>query len=222
MQTNEINEQKIREIVNSILERREFQESKGQNPLVEAIGRIWEAIQEWVRELLKNRNHNRGFQFNPELYSSPLQTILKILLVLIAVVLLFFLIRLLIKRVYLPHKIKKSQIPRVYDYLENPNQAMGKFNSHMAAKEYSNAFRLLFIAVLLELNKRKIIKIEKWKTNRIYMREISLADAALASPMQEFSTLFNACCYGDKTIDEASVNKWLDFYNKQKAEALQD
>jgi hypothetical protein len=218
MQTNEINEEKIREIVNSILSRREFNNDKTESPLLEAIGRIWETIQDWIKELFQRRTQNREVQFNPNLYNSSLQTILKILLILITAVLVIVLIRLIIKRLYLPHKIKKSHVPKVYDYLDKPDEAMEKFHFHMDAGEYSKALRLLFVAVLLELNKRKIIKIEKWKTNRIYIREISLSDIALAIPMQEFTTLFNACCYGKKDIDEASVKKWLDFYNNQKAQ----
>ena len=97
MQTNEINEEKIREIVNSILSRREFNNDKTESPLLEAIGRIWETIQDWIKELFQRRTQNREVQFNPNLYNSSLQTILKILLILITAVLVIVLIRLIIR-----------------------------------------------------------------------------------------------------------------------------
>jgi hypothetical protein len=65
---------------------------------------------------------------------------------------------------------------------------------------------------LLKFHKSKIIYIEKWKTNRAYIREINAADNKLADQMYEFSLLFNACCYGGRAISENQINVWLDFF----------
>ncbi|HEY8500039.1 MAG TPA: DUF4129 domain-containing protein, partial [Clostridia bacterium] len=81
-----------------------------------------------------------------------------------------------------------------------------------AKKDYTNAFRYLFICVLLKFHKSKIIFIEKWKTNRAYIREIKAADSRLADQVNEFSLLFNACCYGGRAISENQINIWLDFF----------
>lgn len=217
MLTNELNEQEIRNILDRILKRREFHKSGEKNPILELISNIWEAIQDWIRQLFKYNKPNREIQISPNfLINSSVQAVLKILLILIASLLLFLLIRYVIKRVYLPRKIKELQVPNAHDYLTRPGEAMEKYYQYMASGDYSEALRFLFIAVLLELDRRKIIKIEKWKTNRMYIREIGLKDKELIMPMKKFSTLFNACCYGNRTVDEVSVKEWFEFYTAQK------
>ena len=177
---------------------------------------IWEAIQEWVRQLLQYRQPDREIRINPDINNPVLQTVLKILLILIAAVLVFLLARLIIKKVYLTGKIRRLKTPEAYDYLTKPDEAIETYYGYMSAGEYPMALRFLFIALLLELDKRKIIKIEKWKTNRIYIRNRTQGQNPGLAYLQEFSTLFNACCYGNMDIDEASVDKWFKFYINQK------
>ena len=38
----------------------------------------------------------------------------------------------------------------------------------------------------------------------------------LIPQMQEFSALFNACCNGNREVDEVVLGKWFDFYMNQK------
>lgn len=217
MLTDRIGEQEIRNILEEILKRREFHSAGKKNPIAELMNNIWEAILEWARQILQYRQPNREFRINSDLIgNSALQTILRVLLILIAAVLLFLVLGLIAKRLYIAGKIKKSQIPKVYDYLDRPEEVMEKYNEYMSSKEYSKALRFLFIALLLELGRREIIKIEKWKTNRMYIREIGLRDKALVLPMQEFSSLFNECCYRNRPVDEISVSKWFEFYTSQK------
>ena len=220
MQINELNEQEIQNILEKILNRREFHSGEQRNPIIEVIGGIWEAIKDWIKQVLQYRQPEREIQINPNLYNSTLQNVLRVLLILITVSLLFLLVRLLIKRVYLPIKIKANHVPKVYDYLDKPEQAIKKYNEYMSLKEYSKALRFLFVALLLEFDRRKIIRIEKWKTNRMYIREIGMIDKELIFPMQQFSALFNACCYGNRTIDEISVTTWFNFYISQKEKPL--
>jgi len=215
MSTNSISEQEIRDILGKILKRREFHLEGRQNPVGRLLNSIWESVKEWIRQVFQYTPDYK-IQINTSLDNPVLQTVLRILLILVAAVLLFFLLSFMIRKVYLARRINKSQVPKVYDYLEKPEEAMEKYYGYMSAGEYSKALRFLFIALLLEFGKRKIIKIEKWKTNRVYIREIGLNDKSLVSPMQEFSSLFNECCYGNRAVDEASVGKWFEFYMKQK------
>lgn len=215
MLLNEANEQEIRKTVEEILSRREFQH-KEENQIAKMINQIWESILEWVRGLFKNRQPQRQFRFNPDQFSQNVELILKIALIVLAVVVLFIVIRLVIKRIYLPGKMKKSKIPKAHEFLENPESALEKMKSLMEQGLFNEAMRYLFVAVLLELHDRKIIKIEKWKTNRIYMREITANSPQLVPPMRELSAVFNGCCYGNRNIDEECMNTWLQFYRNEK------
>ena len=215
MLLNEANEQEIRKTVDQILSRREFQH-KEKNPIAQMINQIWESILEWVRGLFKNRQPQRQSRFNPNQFSQNVELILKIALIVLAAVVLFIVIRLVIKRIYLPGKMKKSKIPKAHEFLENPESALEKMKSLMDKGLFNEAMRYLFVAVLLELHDRKIIKIEKWKTNRIYMREITASSPQLVPPMRELSAVFNGCCYGNRNIDEECMNTWLQFYRNEK------
>lgn len=214
MLQNEVSEQKIRSTVNEILKRKEFHISRRESPIAELIKRIWESIREWAENLLRARQPAREFNTGPDLLSPGFQTALKVFLAIAAAVLLFILVRLFIKKVYLPGRLKKEQAPKVADYLDNPGAAMDEFNRLLERKEFTAALRYLFISVLLELHKQKIIRIEKWKTNRIYIREIGSNAGELLTAMNEFSTLFNSCCYGHGAVDEAGISMWFTFFNE--------
>lgn len=216
MQTDRITEQQIRDMLQEILKRREFHSDSNQNLIVKLMNSIWEAIQEWIREILGYKQPDFGIQLNPDFDNSVLRTATRILLISFAVVLLFFLARVIKKKIYLGRRIKTSDIPDAHDFLNKPGQAMDNYYRYMSSGDYSRALRYLFVALLLEFDRRKMIKIEKWKTNRMYIREIGLKNKALISPMQEFTALFNECCYRNKNIDESSVEKWFEFYMNQK------
>lgn len=216
MLLNETNEQEIRKTVEEILKRKEFQQGGDKNPIADMIKQIWESILEWVRELFKNRQPQRPLRINPGQLNQNVETILKIVLIVLGAVILFILIRLVVRRIYLPGKAKKTKIPKAHEYLENPDLALERMNSLIEQGMYTEALRFLFVAVLLEFHRQKIIKVEKWKTNRIYLREIAINSPRLTTPMKELTTVFNSCCYGNRTIDADLMNIWLEFYKNEK------
>lgn len=216
MLLNEAREQEIRKTVEEILKRKEFQHTEKKNPIADMIKQIWESILEWIQGLFKDRQPRSPYRYDPGQFNQNVETILKIVLIVLGAVLLFILIRLVIRRIYLPGKARKAKIPKAHEYLENPDLAMEKMESLMDQGLYTEALRFLFVAVLLEFHQRKIIKIEKWKTNRIYLREIASNNPQLMTEMKELSAVFNACCYGNRTIDADCMNKWLQFYRNEK------
>jgi len=203
----------IKEKINEILSRREFQKPKEKNPLYDMINRLWESIKEWIKSILFKDGRSER-EFGIEIDSIPIwvQNVLRILLIVITVVVLFIIIRAIIRRAYFKIGKKAPSNPKAADFLDNPDLAFERVKDLIAKKDYTNAFRYLFICVLLKFHKSKIIHIEKWKTNRAYIREISAADSILAAQMNEFSLLFNACCYGGRAISENQINVWLDFF----------
>jgi len=216
MQTDKITEQEIRNILAEILKRREFQDNNnGQNSVVRILNSIWEAILEWVRKVFGYRP-GHGIRIDYEMNSPVLQPVAKILLFLASAAILFFLARLLAGRIYRKGRLGQARIPTAYDYLKKPEEAISGYFESINKGEYSWALRFLYIAILLEFDRRKLIRIEKWKTNRMYIREIGLKDQSLVSPMAEFSSLFDECCYGNRAVDEISVLRWFEFYKNQK------
>jgi len=205
----------IKEKINEILSRREFRKPNEKNPVSDMINRLWESIKEWIESILfKAGRPEREFSIEIGFIPVWVQNVLKIFLIVIAVIILFFVIRAVIRKVYFRTGAKrlKPSNPKAADFLDNPDLAFEMVKDLIAKKDYTNAFRYLFICVLLKFHKRKIIYIEKWKTNRAYIREINAADNKLADQMNEFSLLFNACCYGGRVIGEDQIDVWLDFF----------
>jgi len=216
MLLNETNEQEIRKTVEKILKRKEFQQDGNKNSIADMIKQVWESILEWVRELFKNRQPQGRIRMHPGQFDQNVETILKIVLIVLGAVLLFVLVRLVVRRIYLPVKAKKTKIPKAHEYLENPDLVLEKMNNLIEQGKYTEALRFLFVAVLLEFHRQRIIKIEKWKTNRIYLREIAINSPQLTDPMKELTTVFNACCYGNRIIDAQCMDTWLQFYKNEK------
>ena len=205
----------IREKINEILSRREFRKPNEKNPVSDMINRLWESIKEWIESILfKAGRHKRDFSIEIDFIPAWAQNVSKISLIVFAVILLFFIIRAVIRKVYFNAGAKRhgTSEPKAADFLDNPDLAFEKVKELIAKKDYSNALRYLFICVLIRFHKSKIIHIEKWKTNRVYIREIKASDSRLAEHMNKFSLLFNACCYGGRVISENQINVWLDFF----------
>ncbi|NLG89435.1 MAG: DUF4129 domain-containing protein [Clostridiaceae bacterium] len=213
MLNDEQNAKIIKEKINEILSRREFQNPNKKNPLSEMINRLWESIKEWIYNILfKDGRPERDFGIEIDTVPVWIQNVIKILLIAAAVIVIFIITRAVIRRMYFKAGMKERQNPKAADFLDNPGRAFEKVKELIEKRDYTNAFRYLFICVLLKFHERKIIRIEKWKTNRAYVREINATDSKLADQMNEFSLLFNACRYGGRVISENQLNVWLGFF----------
>lgn len=208
-----IDEKIIRDNLNKILSRREFTQAPGENPVANAVRRFIDAFLEWVRQLFQRYNPDWNLHFNQE-FNNELINVLKFLLIAAGVIIVFFIVRFIITKVYLPARMKRNKIPDACDYLDKPDEVLEKIGYYMTQREYTKALCFLFVAVLLELNKKAVIKIEKWKTNRLYIMEVRRNAGEYLAPMQEFSAVFNRCRYGGREADETAVNTWYEFFMK--------
>ncbi len=213
MSQSKVSIRKIEDTIDEILKKREFQGDNENKPISKMISRLWDSIKEWVENLFFKENqtelHLRTDRFGP-----VVQNGLKIVLIVLAAVCLFFIIRLAVKKLYLQGKPKRNRELGVSDFLDDPQKAFGKVNAMIAKNEYTEAMRYLFISVLFKLHHMKVIKIEKWKTNRMYIQEIQSGKKDLADSMKHFTDLFNECCYGGKTVGEEQIRLWMDFYRE--------
>lgn len=211
-----INEQIIRDNLKNILERREFKHVPDKNPLADAINRLFQTIWEWVKQLFQRYRPKNGSEIEPDFFNNELINVLKFILITVGVVFLFFIIRILVIRVYMPAKMKKGKYPNANanDYLDKPEEILKKIQILMGQKEYTEALCFIFVAVLLEFHKKRIIRIEKWKTNKVYIREIRQNAGEFLSPMREYAVAFNKCCYGGRKADETAVDALFEFFLK--------
>ncbi|HEY8500373.1 MAG TPA: hypothetical protein VIL89_07115, partial [Clostridia bacterium] len=116
----------IREKINEILSRREFRKPNEKNPVSDMINRLWESIKEWIESILfKAGRPEREFSIEIDFIPQWAQNVLKISLIVIAVIILFFVIRAIIRKVYFGTGAKKPvpSSPKAADFIDNPDLA---------------------------------------------------------------------------------------------------
>jgi hypothetical protein len=98
----------IKEKINEILSRREFQKPNEKNPVSDMINRLWESIKEWIESILfKTGKPKKEFSIETDFIPAWAQNVLKISLIVIAVVIVFILIRAVIRRLYFKARTKR-------------------------------------------------------------------------------------------------------------------
>lgn len=189
----------------SILERPEYASTvKGPN----ALTRLMRQFLEWLQKFLpKPRQAQPGS-------GEWLAVVAKILVVVAAVALLVFLVKLFLTRFKRTKSIKprKKKEPRIVlgERLE-PEQTSTDLLSEAEALARSGdlraAIRKAYIALLVELGDRKLISLAQHKTNRDYLN--GLRDLPpLHSRMTGLTTSFERHWYG---FVEASQSDWQNF-----------
>ncbi|HHV60070.1 MAG TPA: hypothetical protein GXX49_07240 [Clostridiaceae bacterium] len=121
---------------------------------------------------------------------------------------------------YLFKTFKRSRKMEEYDrtelvsYIKNPSQVLRIIYECADKGDYKAALRYLYISLLLCLNEMEIIKIEKDKTNSQYLSEILANGFQFYDTIRKFTFDFNRCWYGNKKVDKARFEFWLDNYYK--------
>ena len=195
-----------RKRLETILARPEYATTAPRGP--SALWRLLRDFIEWLRKLFPEPK-----QVEPGSLGW-LNMIAKILVVLAAGALLFFLTKLLLSRFKRVRKIRprKKQEPRIVlgERLE-PDQTATDLLSEAEALARSGdlraAIRKAYIALLVELGDRKIISLAQHKTNRDYLNAVRELPP-LHSRMTGLTNSFERHWYG---FIEASQNDWQDF-----------
>ncbi|HJT67928.1 MAG TPA: DUF4129 domain-containing protein [Pyrinomonadaceae bacterium] len=193
-----------KEKLESILARPEYaSEAKGSS----ALGRLIMDFIRWLQQFLP-----KGMQVHPG--GSPwMSVVAQILVVLVALVVLFYVAKILLAR-FKPkrrQRAPKKREPRIVlgERLE-PEETSGDLLSEAEALarrgEIRSAIRKAYIALLVELGDRKVIALAQHKTNRDYLN--SVRNLPLHQNMRGLTDSFERHWYG---LVEASDNDWQTF-----------
>ncbi len=134
---------------------------------------------------------------------------LKVLLIVIAAVALFFLIRSLLGlRGPSNQKVKTAELLELrLEHIEEYFQELDLDNfirQAIAQSNYMLAVRLYYLAVLKALTAQEYIRWAKDKTNRDYLRE--MRGHPLLAAFQEVTYLFEWTWYGQRSVGQAEFN----------------
>ena len=204
------------ETIERVLSGQEFNRGKGRDAdldwlkkILDKINEFFEAIQkkiaEWLEKLFSRMHINFG-EGGSATKAMTVARIILIVLIVIAVVALTILIIKLLKRGK-RRKLGKEDDRELAEYAEDPDAALALAGKYRAEGQTRLSFRYLFINLLTELNRREIIKIARYKTNRSYLREAVSAKDADETLIKLFFDTFNRTWYGGKALPADELDR---------------
>ena len=207
------------ETIERVLSGQEFNRGKGRSAdldwlkkILDKINEFLEAIQkkiaEWLEKLFSRMNINFG-EGGGAATALTVAKIIMIVLIAVAVIVLTILIIKLLKRGK-RRKLGKEDDRELAEYAENPDAALALAEKYRAEGQTRLSFRYLFINLLTELNKREIIKIARYKTNRSYLKEAVSARNADETIIKLFFDTLNRTWYGGKAVPEAELDRFFE------------
>lgn len=181
--------------LNEILARPEFQwEEIPPNPVSDWIQRVFDTLNRWLNDLL-------GFTFDV-IGADVTAWVMGILLVLV----FFFVFRTLFADF-----LNETQLSGENDGEEplTSEAAFEKAQQLSRGGDYRSAVRYLYLSTLLILDERGVMRYDRSKTNREYLR--SVADAPeLSKPLEEVIEVFDNVWYGYHSLGEESFKHYSD------------
>ena len=74
--------------------------------------------------------------------------------------------------------------------------------------DYRNAIRFLYLSSLLVLDERGLMRYDRSRTNREYLRSVS-SRPQLANPLRDVIDVFDKVWYGFESVDEQTYQSYL-------------
>ncbi|HEU0291586.1 MAG TPA: DUF4129 domain-containing protein [Anaerolineales bacterium] len=86
--------------------------------------------------------------------------------------------------------------------------ALQRANSLSSQGDYRNAIRYLYLSSLLVLDERGLLRYDRSRTNREYLRSVS-SKPGLAAPLRDVVDVFDRVWYGFESVDEQTYHSYL-------------
>ena len=207
----------IKSQIDSILKSEEFSISTEKGGLLNSVSNMIKDMAEKLRELYKKLMKkiklpdSKVLDFN-KIISPKMTNFLKVFGIAVIFLLLLLIIYMVFQNLRLPKNIKKFEDAELLSVLRAPLEVEILAMKFYADGDCNQALRFLFIALLIKFNELNLIKIDKSKTNRQYLRELSGNSYAFIEMIQGFAEAFNEHWYGNKPLNRDTFDQWYDRY----------
>jgi hypothetical protein len=193
--------------LHNILSRPEFAwpEAPATNPVTEWLQKIWTSINRWLNDLF-------GRSFDISVDQNWLTLIATVLLALV----FYFVFRTLF--------IDFSREARLHSEGSEENEPLTSETAFEKAQrlsrggDYRSAVRYLYLSALLIMDERGVLRYDRSKTNREYLRSVAGA-TELAEPLGEVIEVFDNVWYGYHSLDEDSFQHYSNRVGELKEKA---
>ena len=211
--------QEAEKVIEEVLSRSEFNRSKERqinldwlkkilDKIQEFFSKILKAINEWLEKLLGRLNLNFGGGGGDATAAKTIAKIIIITLIVAAIIAIIIVFIKILRRGKI-RKMISEEDRELAEYSHDPDAALALAEKSRAEGQTRLSFRYLFINLLTELNKREIIKIARYKTNRSYMKETLGSGREGTEKVKPFFDTFNRVWYGGKKIGMTELDNFF-------------
>lgn len=201
---------RIHQDLREILSRPEFSTAPAQESLVQIIGRWlrerWEAFMRWW-----NRLFSFGGRAGPGTARVVMWAVLAAMIVAIAYVLAYGLRRLGLRSGTVSYRAGINSSDVLEDQVEDPDVLAAAAKDLAAAGQLRRAYRAIFLAILLRLDKQGLIRFDRSRTNGEYLRSLR-SRPEIFTWMRPLTNEFDVRWYGERSVEEQDFRRALRAY----------
>jgi hypothetical protein len=195
------------EKLNPILALPDFKwNDQAQSIFWEWVIRQWDRLMEWIF----GRGSNSSAQSEPTVVSIWLPSPELIVALILLTTILIYSFRSILADFVADVNTQDDNQPEIL----TPQTALDKARQLSSAGNYRSAIRYLYISSLLMLDERGLVRYDRSKTNREYLRTVA-GQPTLSEPLNDVIGVFDRVWYGNKEIDQAGFEHYA-----QKVEEL--
>ncbi|MGC1375929.1 MAG: DUF4129 domain-containing protein, partial [Anaerolineales bacterium] len=180
-----------------ILERPEFQWDRPPSPLEQWWNDLWARINDWFNKLFGQNGVNIPIPGD----------IFTIVAIILLVFVLLYVFRGLFSDFISEASMDEEQMAG--DELLTAETALQKAKDISRGGDYRTAVRYLYLSSLLTLDERGLMRFDRSKTNREYLRSVA-AFPQLSVPLRDVIDVFDRVWYGFRTLDEDSFQHYVE------------
>lgn len=190
--------------LHKILSQPEFSWSKPEpNPVNEWFQQLWDRFNRWLNDLLGDE---------PMTISVP-TNLLTTLSTLLLVIVLIFIFSTLFGDFAQESKINSENGEE--DEIITSKTAFAKAQKLSRKGDYRSAVRYLYLSALLIMDERGVLRYDRSKTNREYLRSVT-DSPDLAEPLEEVIEVFDDVWYGYHDLDEDTFKRYSNHVEELK------
>ncbi len=180
-----------------ILQQAEFQWDRPPSPLEDLWSQFWAKVNKWLEELLGRDELN--IPVPTEAFTIGASVVLLLILL--------YVFRNLFSDFFMDASAKDEQMAG--DELLTAESALQKAKDISKGGDYRTAVRYLYISSLLTLDERGLMRFDRSKTNREYLRSVATLPQ-LSTPLREVIDVFDRVWYGFQPLDEETFQHYAE------------
>jgi hypothetical protein len=214
-------EREVNDRLEEILSSGEFTDPQNDKSIFERIGEMIKDFFSKIRKAFSDEDDNQNSVFSERILDRWAGgTVLKIFSVCLILVFVFLLFYFVSRNFHISKRIMEKEDAQLLSILKDSATVERDALEFCSRGDFRQGLRFLYIAGLLRLNETNIIRIDKSKTNKQYLKEVLDKGFPHYNMIQEFTRDFNWYWYGNKDVDKSKFDYWYQKYTSVLKEGI--